>query len=208
MIPLVCALMAKVLVGVATCCSMGSFRARLSRCKKTPVKRPTKRSIGPAPGPLQKCVRDTCRHRIWPGEGSTVQRRRSHIAPESLKALCFKTCENRHKKGHTRGAHEVRRGTSSIHFRRTVLRSSSHIGPRICCRKFGGFRQGFSLRIFMSTSLPCFWIPCFFSFQGPRIKESVVFWMLFCPFLRILGVRKRWQILAFLVGFLAFSPTR
>ena len=42
---------------------------------------------------------------------------RSHLAPGSLKALCFQTYEDKLQQGDARGAREVRRGTSSIYFR-------------------------------------------------------------------------------------------
>ena len=46
-----------------------------------------------------------------------------------------------------------------------------------------------------------FWISLFF-FPS---RNSLLFWVLFPSFPRILGVRKRWKTLAFLVVFLAFS---
>ena len=64
-------------------------------------------------------------HRIWPGEGSTVQWKWSPAAPSSLKALLFpppiKECT---KQGNARGTNEVWHGTSSIHFHCPVPRSS------------------------------------------------------------------------------------
>ena len=56
-------------------------------------------------------------HRIWPGEGSTVQWTWAPPAPGSLKALLLPPLFYQStKRGNARGTSEVRRGTSSIHF--------------------------------------------------------------------------------------------
>ena len=65
------------------------------------------------------------RHRIWPGEGSTVQRKWSPPAPGSLKTLLFPPLLNNVQ---TRKRKGYRRGTSSIHLHCPVPRSSSLIG--------------------------------------------------------------------------------
>ena len=51
------------------------------------------------------------RHRRWPGKGSTVQRKRSHVAPGSLKISFASGPMKINKKGDARGACEVWRGT-------------------------------------------------------------------------------------------------
>ena len=62
-------------------------------------------------------------------QNSTVQRKRSHFAPGSLKAPVFPTLLKQVK---ARG----RKGTSTIHFHRLVPWSSSHIGPRNKAQSF------------------------------------------------------------------------
>ena len=57
-------------------------------------------------------------------------------APGSLKALLFPPLLNKAtNKGNARGASEVRRATSSIHFHCPVPRSSSHIGHGFFSRR-------------------------------------------------------------------------
>ena len=87
------------------------------------------------------------RNQIWPGKNSTVQRKRSHVAPESLTAPLFPTLLKQAKTRGCKGLIEVRHGTSASLFHRAAPRSSNHTGPRIfyVCSVFEG--QGNFMRV-------------------------------------------------------------
>ena len=51
---------------------------------------------------------------------------------EGYKPLCFQTYSDKHKQGDARGAREVRRRTSPIHFHRAVPRRPVILVPYFC----------------------------------------------------------------------------